>query len=405
MERRGRPDSRWHEPSPRRRLRRQRRRLCAVTELQYREHAPRLLPATIPVGGDPESPSYDSGNGCIYEANFDSDNVSILNGTSQTATVPVGNGPLSTTYDDSNGYVYVVNSDSDNVSVIELSAPARYGLTFTESGLPAGTNGSVTLEGTLSTSTTSTISLVEPNGTYSFQVGAVPGYVAGPGSGSAVVSGGAAWQAITFAAPSTPAFAVTFTESGAPPGTSWSVALNGTPTSSTTSTIAFDESNGTCPFTVGALSGYAPRPSAGNVTVSGEAAGQSIEFSLLPRATYNVTVAETGLTSGTAWSVTLSGVSRSSGTDAIEFNETNGTYAYFVGAVAGHQVAPSAGNITVAGAPRSRAIAFASAGHEPASGFLGLSGNTGYYLLGSIIAVAAAGVTVALIARSRRESG
>ena len=66
-----------------------------------------------------------------------------------------------------------------------------------------------------------------------------------------------------------PMYTVTFTASGLPGETSWSVTLGGTQHNSTTSTIMFTEVNGTYSYTDTAPSGYGDYPSHGSVTVSG----------------------------------------------------------------------------------------------------------------------------------------
>jgi hypothetical protein len=73
-------------------------------------------------------------------------------------------------------------------------------------------------------------------------------------------------------------YGVTFTESGLPAGTSWSVSFNGVPESSTTATVGFTETNGSYYYTVGAASGYTATPLSGNVTVSGATVSLAIAF-------------------------------------------------------------------------------------------------------------------------------
>jgi len=50
---------------------------------------------------------------------------------------------------------------------------------------------------------------------------------------------------------------------------------------------------------------------------------------------YSVTFTESGLPSGTSWSVTLNGNTESSTTNTISFSEPNGTYSYVVASVTG----------------------------------------------------------------------
>ena len=77
-------------------------------------------------------------------------------------------------------------------------------------------------------------------------------------------------------------YALTFAEAGLGPGTSWTVTLNGTVASSTTSTIAFNGSNGTYPFTVDPVPGYTISPSSGSVTVNGAATLTNLTFTPVP---------------------------------------------------------------------------------------------------------------------------
>lgn len=234
------------------------------------------------------------------------------------------------------------------------SSGKSYVVTFSESGLPSGTTWSVTLSGSMQSSSTASITFSEKNGTYAFTVGAVSGYAASPASGSVTVNGANVTQAIKFAV----GYTVTFTESGLPSGTSWSVTLNGTTLPSTTTSVVFSEFNGTYHYTVGAVTGYTPSPASGNVTVSGAPQSVPIVFSTLPPGEYSVTFTESGLPSGTSWSVTLNGSTTPSTTTTITFTEKNGTYTYSVGAVTGYTATPSGGSVTVNGMAMGVSITF-----------------------------------------------
>ncbi len=143
---------------------------------------------------------------------------------------------------------------------------------------------------------------------------------------------------------------VTFSESGLPSGTSWSVTLNGSTEFSTTSTIVFTVINGSYAFNVSAVTGYTVQPSSGRAVVTGAAVPEAVTFMLIVGATYSVSFTETGLVPGTTWSVTLGGALESSTTATIVFTEPNGTYSYSVTSVAGYQVSPAPGNVDVSGA-------------------------------------------------------
>lgn len=196
-----------------------------------------------------------------------------------------------------------------------------------------------------------------------------------------------------------PTYNLTFSRTGIPSGTGWSVTLSGTTYASVSSSITFTEPNGTYPYSVSPIPGYSTTYS-GHVTVNGTSALESVTFTPL---TYTVTISESGLPLGTGWSVTVNGTTNDSTGPSIAFLEPNGTYAFDVGAISGYTVTPAAGNLTVRGASLSQALTFSSSGGGgPSSGFLGLSGNTGYYVLGGLIAAVLVGVGVAVILRTRR---
>ena len=159
--------------------------------------------ATISVGSGPYGATFDPSNGYVYVTNTGSDNVSVINGSSNSviATISVGSGPIISifdteifstgiVFDPNNGYVYVTNVASGTVSIISTSAlnMKYYTVTFTESNLPSGTTWAVTLNGTAESSTSSTISFYEPNGTYSYSVSSPSHYTVSPSSGYVTVN-------------------------------------------------------------------------------------------------------------------------------------------------------------------------------------------------------------------------
>ena len=87
-----------------------------------------------------------------------------------------------------------------------------------------------------------------------------------------------------------------------------------------------------------------------NITIS-EWVGDSLTLKpAKPVPQYAVTFSESGLKTGTTWSVNLGGAVNSSSTTAIGFSEPNGTYSYSIGAVSGYTASPSSGSVTVSGA-------------------------------------------------------
>ncbi len=195
---------------------------------------------------------------------------------------------------------------------------------------------------------------------------------------------------------------ITFTESGLSSGTSWSVTLNGSTESSTTSTITFTELNGTYQYTVLSVAGYTVSPFSGSITVSGGNVPASIIFTSVKNkvSKYAITFTESGLSSGTSWSVTLNGSTESSTTSTITFTELNGTYSYTVSNVSGYSVLPSSGSIKVSGSNVSVSITYnpTSPSKTPSSG---MSNIEIYVIIGAVVAIAVVGSAIALIRKRK----
>ena len=66
-----------------------------------------------------------------------------------------------------------------------------------------------------------------------------------------------------------------------------------------------------------------------------------------PSQQYTITFTESGLPSGTSWSVTFNNQTQTSSTDSITFTSPNGTYNYTIGSVSGYSSLPSSGTVTV----------------------------------------------------------
>ena len=153
-----------------------------------------------------------------------------------------------------------------------------YPVTFTEVGLRSGTLWSVALNGSLSATTATAITFVEPNGTYPFSLDGVTGYSASPLTGNVTVSGGVATQTVLFANFPAETFTVTFAERGLPTDLSWTATFNGLSRSGTR-TIAFTGApNKSYPFNILAPTGYSASPSMGAVEVLGANVTKTIAF-------------------------------------------------------------------------------------------------------------------------------
>ncbi len=230
------------------------------------------------------------------------------------------------------GKIYV-NGSVITESVVFL--PENFTLNFTETSLPQYSNWTVTIDGVSHSSITPYILISLPDGSYAYTVTPPTGFQATPDSGSVVVSNSSVFTHIAFAPINAATYQVTFFETGLPSGASWSVTFNGATESSITNTIAFTELNGTYTFSVTGPNGYTISPSTGALVVFGKPVIQDVAFSV-PN-TFTVTFEESGLASGTMWSVTLNGHTESSTTDTITFAGINGSYNYLINNVTGYK--------------------------------------------------------------------
>lgn len=258
----------------------------------------------------------------------------------------------------SGGTVNVTGSATAVALVFTALPPTVYPVDFTEHGLPGGSSWSVTLNGTTLSSTTTTVQFNETNGTYAYSIPAVTGYVPSANSGNVSVNGNSASVQISFSKAPPTVYPVTFSESGLPSGTRWAALIGGDYRSSTTSTIVYNETNGSYSFTVTKVGSYVPDPAKGSVSVNGGGASQSVVFTIPPKPLYPVTFGELGLPLGVPWSVTFNGTSRASTTASIGFNATNGSYSFSLGLVAGFTASPESGTVNVNGRAASESIGF-----------------------------------------------
>ena len=244
-------------------------------------------------------------------------------------------------------------------------APGEYTVTFAESGLPSGTDWSVTLGSSQRSASTSSIIFVEANGTYGYRIGPVTGRYTNRTAGSVVVDGFDVTQGLQWNPP--PTYLVNFTETGLPAHPQWWVNLSGINSGyMASSSILFYEPNGTYNYSVQRLYDWETTRYEGSITVDGAPVNVTVAWVAI--VSYNITFQETGLPNGTAWNVSLPGsvtptLDWGSESFEISFSEPNGTYAFAVTATYGEPGAyladPSSGVVTVQGRAQTVAIAFA----------------------------------------------
>jgi YVTN family beta-propeller protein len=307
---------------------------------------------SVPVGSVPTGFAEDDSSGLVFVTNHASGNVSVINASANqcVGSITVGSGPSGVAVDTSNGYIYVADGENGSVSIVALGV-TTFPVTFSERGLAAGTSWSVTAGGSTDTSTGSFLRFFEPNGTLSYYLGPVSGYVASPASGTFTVTGGAVNLTVNFSVG--PAlYVVNFGEVGLPWGTSWSVTLNGTVRTSTSNGVGFMEANGTYSYVVGSVSGFGSSPSNGSLSVNGGGLNVSITFNVAEQvATYSVMFQQTGLPVGTNWSVTLNGSIQRTTAANISFSEPNGSYAFSADCGIEYDTSPANGRANVSGTP------------------------------------------------------
>ena len=75
---------------------------------------------SIPVGSEPSGIAFDSSNGQLYVANSNSSSVTMINATTNSVigSLPVGSDPVGVAVDTSRDFVYVTNLNSNNLTVI-----------------------------------------------------------------------------------------------------------------------------------------------------------------------------------------------------------------------------------------------------------------------------------------------
>ena len=197
--------------------------------------------------------------------------------------------------------------------------PVSYDVSLVESGLPANTVWTASLNGASESSNTSTIDFSVLNGSYTWAVTPIAGLVLAHPGGTVVVNNANVTVPVLFSSPAASTYRVSFIALGLPSGTTWSVTLSGTTVSSALGQIAFTEPNGTYPYTVGKVAGFSRSPSSGNATVSGNSPDIDIAFAAVP-------VTLSGTVNPTTASVTIDGSAVSVTSGAFSVQVTPGVH-------------------------------------------------------------------------------
>jgi hypothetical protein len=281
------------------------------------------------------------------------------------------------------------------------------GVTFLETGLPAGESWTVTLgESTANSSTPAVVFTGLRNGTYPFSIRSVAGFVSNRSAGFVSLLGRNISVPVMFQPPPRTEYSVDVLESGFPVPSNWTVTLGGFSIRSDEAEILFLEPNGTYSYSITPATGYSAEDSAGNLTVDGQSVDLTVNFTPDPAETYAITFEETGLPGGANWSVAFNGTYHSSTEASIVVLAPNGTYSYAVGVADGRSPTPSGGTLQVSGSDRTIPLTFeavSSSNHGAVSGWWGGS-TEGWLVLGFSIGLVGGLIGVARWVGSRGRS-
>lgn len=370
--------------------------------------------ATISVGGHPDGLAYDRAKAEVLLANWGASldgatpgNVSVIATSSNSVVqgVSLGTNPASVVYDSGTQDAYLSNLDLNNLSVVftGIQASAPFSITsqpvplsrlwFNETGLPANQTWSVTIASSGGTFTRlasiPSIAIALSNGTYSYTIGAVRAYAPQRLGGAVVIRGASVAVAVSFLT----GYAVDFTEENST--AAWSLEVNGANLTSSGGGLSVQLPNGTFDFSVSGSAGYVPVSPRGWLDVDG--ASTTVPVPIFPSSSvFTVTFSESGLPSGTTWSVTVLGLSVPGSNATIAVVLPNGSTPFSVVAPAGHTASPSNGTAIVHGPGTVEAVSF--------SGGSGSSTALPIWLvvgIGVALAVIVVGIVV-LIALRRR---
>jgi thermopsin len=151
---------------------------------------------------------------------------------------------------------------------------------FIESGLPAGTQWGVAVNGVNESTRNATLSFSLPNGTYEINYSAVPGYIRPAGNPNEVTVPVAEPVAVVWA-PFT--FEVPFSEQGLPGGTLWWVDAGGLAVRGSSMTLDAALPNGSTAYSVGSAFTFEASPARGILNVTaGAFAPVVVEFTYRP---------------------------------------------------------------------------------------------------------------------------
>jgi len=277
--------------------------------------------------------------------------ISTANNTVMSS-ITVGDSPYAMAYDNATGLLYVCNQNQGTVSIV---SPGSSSIVFVESGLPAGSSWGVSLNGTVSNSTTATIAFAQPYGPYPFTVGVEAGYAVRPASGLINLIGPAVAVDVSFApsntTPPPTTYLVSLLESGLSAGTDWTVSLGGVISSASGDSINFEERNGTYSLRVNPIPEYLANFTS-SIVVAGAPVQLNVTFSSFG---YPAAITESGLPAHAVWSMSATNTAThqvilgQSSTATIAVTLSNGSYTLVAFGPVGYAASVSPSHVTING--------------------------------------------------------
>ncbi len=234
----------------------------------------------------------------------------------------------------------VIGGGNVTVPLAYASTGMTFAVDFNELNLPSSTVWSVSLNGVTSTYNSASASYSLTNGTYVFRIPDTGQWYSTPSSGTIVVSGKAVTQNITFRY----GYLVSFTSTNLAKNVQWSVTYNGTSNSSTSSTITFFIANGSYKLSVSVAANWIATPSSGFLNVSGNSVSLSIGFT---EVFYRITFQETGLASGSLWTITVNNQLYQTANGTVIIAAHNGTFNFVAATESGYTATPSSGSVAL----------------------------------------------------------
>jgi len=336
------------------------------------------VPAGCPGGCFPDVQAFDPANDHVFATDLGNNNLSVFKGDSLISTFYVGTGPNGAAFDPASGMLFVANEGSYTLTAVNASSDS-----VVRSIGPLGPGPGVTYA-----SSNGVVYVCENN-------------ASGPHSPNVVTGVDGSSLKIVSRTPIDSACGADLYN----PGNNYvyvtdQMTSNGTSLSNVT---LLDPNTGriqmTLPTGLGPT-GIAYDPANHEVYVADT---YSESIGILPLVT-RVTFQESGLPTGTNWSVSIGGTSYSSATDSISFPLVNGTYPYSVTASKNCTAVPSNGVFSTASSALNISVSFqGSVCIKIGTGLPGPFGQISYAFLGVTIAwVLIASVLVVLVLRRER---